>query len=209
MGLVDFRSQAVTLLSKMRPNATFLTIHNYMNAFGEISNFSIAFHVSYPNAVKRSKELLVKFIPTAEHCVGRPYSPDHLRIARDELLDSYDATLSGHNPAATSAHAYDEVQVGNATIPGIKLHREQDILHLWGFGLHKKVLLPGNYPEDTRRVFTIAKDDLRLMTPLGKFVQFRLQPGRFHQFVVEGITIKEDQVIREVHDRLSKPPTRW
>lgn len=210
MELVGFRSEATRILASIRPNATFLSIHHYLNNYGEISDFSVAFHVNYMNAIRRAKNLLEKYEPTRDDCIGRLYSVEHLISAKHELLNSYADTLSGSNPAATSAHAYDAVEGFEKTaIPGVKLHREQDLLHLWGFGLHKRVLFPGNYPEDRRSSLTIAKDDLRRRTPLGRFVQFKLQPGRFHRFVVEGITVKDEQVIRESHEKLLKAPLRW
>ncbi len=200
-----FRSECTRILSKIRPSATFLTATHYVNNHGEQSNFSICFHINYLNSINRAKELLELFNPQYKHCIGKPYTVDHLRVAKSELLDSFAMTLDGYNPLATSAHAYDEiVGADGKVIPGIKLHRNQDIVHLWGFKLHKKILMPGSYPKDNRSLRTLAKDDLRDLSPLGAFVQFKLTPGKFYKLVVEKMTIKEEDVIRETYSRLIK-----
>ena len=206
MSKTQFHSECTRVLSEIRRNATFLTVHHYLNNFGELSDFSCCFHVNYLNAIRRAKDLLEAYEPKTEDCIGKLYSVDHLRTARLELIESYGMTMEGNNPLATSAHAYDEIvdPSDGQVIPGIKLHRDQDILHIYGFGLHKRVLLPGNYPPDNRYLKTMAKDALRNMSPLGRFVQFRLEPGRFRKLVVEGLTIKEQDVIRESHRRLMK-----
>lgn len=208
--LVEFRSEATRILSEMRSNSTFLTVHHYINNYGEIADFSIAFHVNYMTAIRRAKTLLLDYLPKADHCIGRPFSIDHLQRAREELLESYSNTLTGYNPLATSADSYDGI-IGKdkKSIPGIKLHRKQDVIHLWGFGLHKRILLTGTYPPDNRMPLTIAKQYIRRMTPLGRFVQFKLEAGKFQRFVVEGMTIKEKQVIRDSHDKLSKTIVNW
>lgn len=201
----NFRSTCVQKLSQLRPNATFLTIHNYTNNFGELSDFSICFHVSYENAVRRAQSLLREFSPGMRDTVGRPYTIIDLRRAQDELIQSYEWTLEGYNPLATSAHSYDPVYLADgSTVPGIKLHRDQDILHLWGFCLHKRIIFPGKYPPDRRTNKTIAKDDLRSMTPLGRFVQFKLTPPKFRSLVVQGITVDETEVIRSSHLKLER-----
>lgn len=200
-----FRSKVVRDLGRLRPNATFLTVHRYMNNFGEVSNFSMCFHIDYLGAVRRAKALLEKYTPSSRETANKPFSVDHLRTAKEELLDSFGMSLQGSNPLATSAHAY--VEVTDATgkiIPGIKLHREQDILHLWGFGVHKVVLSSGHYPRDNRSPLTMAKDELRNMTPLGNFVQFKLTPGKFETLTVEGITVRELDVLRDYQGKFLK-----
>lgn len=204
IGLAEFRSEATRILQSIRPNSTFLTVHFYMNNWGEVSDFSICFHVDYKRAVARARQLLETFRPQEFDLMGRPYSINHLRQAREELLESYEETLSGQrNSRDTASHAYDAIVSDTGEIiPGIKLHRNQDVIHLWGFGLHKRVIHPGNYPPDRRQPLTIAKDDLRAMTPLGNFRQFHLEKHRFHKLVVQGLTVREDDVIRDRGEKI-------
>lgn len=198
IGVSEFHCQATEILQSIRPNSTFLTVHHYMNNWGEVADFSLCFHVDYKKSVQRAKNLLETFRPQEFDLMGRPYSINHLRQAREELLKSYDETLSGErNSRDTSSQAYNLIVTSDGEpIPGIKLHRNQDVIHLVGFGLHKKILMPGNYGPDRRQALTIAKDDLRAFTPLGNFRQFHLEKHRFQRIVVNKLTILEEDVIR-------------
>lgn len=203
--LSDFRSEATRVLSEIKKGSTFLTVHHYLNNFGEISDFSIVFHINYINAVSRSLELLEGYSVNREDAVNRPYTHRELEVARKELLESFRMTLDGNNTLAKSADSYVRVNNGEGQpIPGIKLHESQDILHLIGFRVHKNILLKGKYPPDNRAAKTIAKDDLRSRLPVGRFTQFKLTPGKFRSLVVNGMTINEEDVLRQSMDSLSK-----
>lgn len=194
----EFRCEATRVLSDLKKGSTFLTVHHYLNNFGEISDFSIVFHINYHNAVSKSLELLRRYEPSTEDCFGKPYILTELSCARMELLDSFQMTLDGNNPLATNAKAYSLVDNGFGQINGIKLHDKQDILHLNGFRVHRNILMKGNYPVDKRSAKTIAKDDLRDKLPVGRYVQFKLTPGKFRKLVVAGVTLREEDVIRQV-----------
>lgn len=197
--VVEFRSEATRVFSEIKKGSTFLTVHHYLNNFGEISDFSIVFHVSYRNAVQRSLDLLKTMQFSLDDCTGKPYTFLELSSARMELMDSFRMTLNGHNPLATSVKAYSHVDDGYGyPISGVKLHDKQDILHLNGFRVHRNVLLKGNYPLDKRAAKTLAKSDLRDKLPVGRYVQFKLTPGKFHKLVVAGITLREEDVVRQI-----------
>lgn len=201
--IVEFRCEATRALSEIKKGSTFLTVRHYMNNFGEICDFSVVFHVSYRNAVTRSLELLQGYTPSHSDCLGKPYLLSELFTARAELLYSFKMTLEGHNPLATSADAYSQVDDGKGSaISGVKLHDKQDILHLNGFRVYRNVLLKGNYPEDRRMPKTVAKDDLRDRLPIGRYVQFKLTPGKFRSLIVAGITIREQDVVREIMNKM-------
>lgn len=203
--LFHFRSEATRILSEIKKGSTFLTVHHYLNNFGEISDFSIVFHINYINAVSRSLELLEGYSISREDAVNRPYTHRELEVARKELLESFRMTLDGNNTLAKSAHSYVRVDNGEGQpISGIKLHESQDILHLIGFRIHKNILLKGKYLPDNRAAKTIAKDDLRSRLPVGRFTQFKLTPGKFRSLVVNGMTINEEDVLRQSMDSLSK-----
>lgn len=196
--LSDFRSVATRVLSEVQKGSTFLTVHHYLNNFGEISDFSIVFHINYLKAVARSAELLAAYSPTREDALNRPYTHRELEVAKKELLESFKMTMAGNNTLAKSAHSYSRVDNGEGKpICGVKLHDSQDILHLIGFRVHKNILLKGKYPPDNRAAKTIAKDDLRSRLPVGRFTQFKLTPGKFRSLVVSGMTIQEEDVLRQ------------
>jgi hypothetical protein len=159
--MVDFRSEATRILSEIRKGSTFLTVKHYMNNFGEISDFSIVFHISYRNAIEKSRDILDSFRFKPEDLIGKSYTLEIAEIARLELIESFQATLAG-KAKSTSAHAYSAIDNGEGeAISGVKLHDTQDLLHITGFRVHKNILFPGNYPPDNRGLKTIAKDDLK------------------------------------------------
>lgn len=203
----EFYSYCTEVLSKIRKNSTFVTVSHYTNNEGQVADYSICFHIDYIKAVRTSKDLLEKYQPVAKdiQMVGTTprFSLDDLVQARQELIASYQMSLTGNNPLATSAHAYQEIKgQDEELIPGVKLHTSQDLLHLWGFCIHRRVILPGREKEDRRGPKTVAKDMLRKMVPLGRFSQFKLSPGKFEKLVVERITIREEDVIRKTSSSL-------
>lgn len=197
-----FLSSCTDKLKTIRPNATCLTVSNYQNNFGEVSNFSICFHVDYMRAVVRSIYLLQHYNPSYADLVKKDYGMQELCQAKQELLQSHQWTLDGNNPLYKLEGVYDLVTVDGQLIPGIKLHLTQDVLHLWGFILHKKILSSGKYPQDKRKPLTKAKHDLKLRTPVGRFRQFKLEHYRFDKLTVEGLTIRDLEVCRL--DRLDR-----
>lgn len=194
--MTEFISICTNKLKNIRPNATCLVVNNYQNNFGEKSNFSICFHINYQRAVERSLYLLQHHQVSYADLVKKDYGMQDLIQARQELIQSHQWTLEGNNPWFKLEGVYDLVNIDKQIIPGIKLHLTQDILHLWGFILHKKILSYGKYPQDKRKPLTKAKYDLRLRTPLGRFRQFKLERFRFDKLAVEGLTIRDHEVCR-------------
>lgn len=193
----QFYNHLVQEFSKLRPGATFLTIRGYSNNFGEIADVSVCFHVDYMNAVKRSKEIISNYNPTLMDCIGKLYSVEDLIAARQELLKSYDQTLAGtSNP--TTKDVYDSILGADGNpINGIKLHKNQELVHLFGYRVHKRIIVEGNYKEVKSAVRTLAKNDLREKTPLNRFAQYKLEPGRFDQIAVQNMTFNEEDLVRQ------------
>lgn len=189
------------MFNQIDTHAQFITIHNYQNNFGEVSTFSLCWRISYENAVLRSLGILSNLKPTIKDVVGKSYTLVHLEQALQELIESFNNTITlgtGNNPLATSAHAYDGVLDKHGKhVPGVKLHREQDVLHLTNvYRLQKIVHVPGEYKEVKHAFKTLAKNDLRKLLPLNKFGQFKLEEGRFEKMVVSKITLIEEDMLR-------------
>jgi hypothetical protein len=201
MGQQQFISNATKILSQIDTHAQFIVIHNYQNNYGEVASYSLCWRISYENAVLRSLELMKNYKPTIKDVAGHPYTLVHLEKAREELIESYTNTLTlgtGNNPEDTSSHAYDSVfdRYGK-NIPGVKIHREEDVLHLNNvFRLQKVVHVPGVYKEVKSAMKTLAKNALRNMTPLAKMGQFKLAEGRFDKIVVSKISLIEEDMLR-------------
>jgi hypothetical protein len=175
--------QFVTELAKLRPSSTFLTIRGYRNEASEIADYSIAFHFSYENALKRSIETLVKL----------DLQTDLEKRAREELLGSFRASLARGSGTPEleerdPTYAYFKDDDGNY-VKGVKMHRDSLELYLYGLVVHKRVLLPGIYPSKNRRELTVAKDKLRYLTSVGKFRSFKMTPSQVDYIAVENISL--------------------
>lgn len=175
------RKEFISELAKLRPAATFLTLKNYRNEFSEVSNYSLLFHMSYENALHRSIDVMSNFRPITDLQVK----------AKQELLESFANSLRKleETPEEMNESAYSYFVVDGGPVKGIKLHVASDTLHLYGLVVHKRILVPGLYPPSNRSLFTIEKDRLRRMCPVGKFRQFKLLTDRVDSIAVENISL--------------------
>lgn len=176
------RTQFVAELGKLRPSATFLSVVGYRNEFSEVADYSIVFHMSYENALKRSITKLKSFKPDT----------DFECEAKEELLASFKHSL--HKIESVPVEKIDDAYTrffnneGNY-IRGVKLHTKTQALHLYGLINHKRIIMPGYYPRDSRRELTVIKDKLRQSCPIGKFRQFRILPSQVDKIVVENLSL--------------------
>lgn len=205
MGSQTYISIATEVFRLIDTRSMFITIHEYNNNFGEIATHKLCWHVNYANAVAKSYEIMKQFKPTISFCVGKPFTLIDLEAAYQEWTDSLADTLvlgPGNNPRATSAHVYDiVVDKFGKKIPGIKIHKDQGLIHLTDvYRLGKTVHTNGIYPNTHSARKTIAKRYLRQMTPLKRWGQFVLTPGRFKKLVVSKITLTEEDVINKWQD---------
>jgi len=173
----------VTELSKLRPGSTFLAVRGYRNEASEIADYSIAFHFSYENALKKSIETLTKL----------DLKGDLEKQARSELLDSFCKSLargagSPELEERDPTFSYFKGDDGNY-VKGVKLHMATNTLHLYGLVVHKRVLMPGLYASKNQRPLTVAKDKLRYLTPVGKFRSFRMVPSQVDYIAVESLSL--------------------
>lgn len=183
----SFKDYCIRVLGHVQPGSTFLSIKNYKNNFLEVSNFNIVFHANYFNAVKKSKNIIkeVKFNK------ANLFSKLDFDRAKEEMLESFDMTLSGYNPLYTCHDVYEDV-LGSDLKPlsGVKVHKKEGVVHISGLKVKKKVLVPGIYSEVVSEPKTLAKKYLKSLTPLNNWVQFKLEQGRFESLAVEKVKIK-------------------
>ena len=176
MNNIDF----VAEISKLRPSSTFLTLKGYRAESSEISDVSLVFNISYPNALKRS-------IATLESLT---LGNDLERQARLELLESYRKSLSNPEKVEEREPAYTYyVDEENNPIRGVKLHISSGTLHLYGLVNAKKILLPGIYKTVKSRPLTIAKRKLASLCSVGKFRQYKVTSDRVDSIQVQGLSL--------------------
>lgn len=179
--MTTFKDYCIHILSHVRPQATFLSVRGYRNNFYEVANFTVCFHADYIHAVQRSLELVKKYRP----------KNDIEAAARDEILQSMRWTLNGFNPLYTCHGVYEEILGADGKpIPGIKLHTEQDSVHINAMKVRKDVISKGLYPDTKSADKTIAKRIIKAATPLAKWVQFKLEPKRFKELAVQNMRIR-------------------
>lgn len=176
------QDQFVLELGRLRPSSTFLTLLAYRNEASEVADYSIVFHMSYQNALRRSLAVLKTVVPDS----------DYQSIAKKELVASYQASLDkmATTPIEEIEDGYTRFfdEDGNY-IKGVKLHRASGALHLYGLVNHKRVLTPGQYKQTNRRPLTIAKDQLRRLCPVNKFRQFKIVPNQVDRISVENLSL--------------------
>jgi len=168
----------VSELSKFRPGSTFLTLHKYRNAGGEIADYSIVFHMSYESAVKRSITALESITPTT----------DLEKVAKSELMASFIKSLEMINnpPEPSDTDTYDVFTDENgALIKGVKVHRKTNTLHLFGLIVHKKLYMPSGVRVVNHLPLTLAKNKLRENCPVSKFRQFKIVPNQIDRITVQ------------------------
>jgi hypothetical protein len=175
--------QFVTELGKLRPGSTFLAIRGYRNDHSEIADYSIAFHFSYENALKKSVETLAQL----------DLQTDLEKQARSELLNSFAMSLargagSPELEERDPTYSYFKGDDGEY-IKGVKMHRDTWTLYLYGLVVHKRVLMPGIYAQKNKRAMTVAKDKLRYLTPVGKFRSFIMTPFQVDYISVENLSL--------------------
>jgi hypothetical protein len=177
------------IFNRIRHGSTFMSVMNYENNFGEVSNFGLVFHASYQNAVRKALNIWIPFRPSTS------LEAD----ARLELINSYLQTMSGFNPGAKSAHAYSGIIDRHLRpIDGCKWYDSGREVHIWGFRVHKIVLKSGSYPASTWGPLREAKQRLISMTPLINFRQFKIVEGRFGHIGVEKLTLTHHDLLRDL-----------
>jgi hypothetical protein len=176
------KEEFVEELSHLRPASTFLTLRGYRNAVGEVADYSVAFHINYKAALEKSIQQLqaLKLKTPLE------------KMARTELIDSFNKSLvkMAETPIEDITDGYTRFfdDDGNY-IKGVKMHNATTTLHMYGLVVHKRVLMPGNYPVVDSKPLTIAKDKLRYLTTAGRFRQFRITEQQVESIRVQNITL--------------------
>ena len=174
------KKEFVDQLGKLRPNSTFLTLQGYRNAYSEVADYSVAFHISYENALKRSVEILEAYDAKNDLEV----------LAKKELIATYKRSIQkAQVPEADIEDSYTRFfDEDGKYIKGVKMLTKTGELHLYGFVVHKKVTMPGSYgPDSDRKELTIVKDRLRRMCPVSRFRQFKFTSDHVDQISVEGL----------------------
>ncbi len=174
-------SQFVSEIAKLSPASTFLTLTEYKNTKGEISNYSILFNTDYRSAVEKSIAILENY--QAESNDG---DISELK-AKSEILARLYGSLESlkKEEVKPSPYVHFVNAKGTEFIKGVMLHEETSSLYLYGFVVHKKVLVG---VESKKKVKSV-KEKLLDKLPISKFRQFRIDPNNVKRITVQAITL--------------------
>lgn len=178
--------QFIAELAKLRTSSTFLTLVGYRNEYSELADYSIVFHIDYQKTVERSISVLENIVPANPLEVA----------AKQELLTSFRRSIkkAKETPVEEIDDAYTRFFDSDGSyIKGVKMHTATGILHLYGLVVHKRIIMPGLYPDSSGSDFAKAKRHLRFQTPVGKFRQFRITPFQVERVSVENLSLLPPQ----------------
>ena len=185
----NFKDYCIRVFSYVNPGSTFLSISNYRNNFDEHSDFSVCFNANYINAVRRSLNIVSEFDPY--NISVNNISTASLEAAKAKIINSFILTLGVDNPYYTCKGVYEQIiGANNKPIPGIKLHTEQDVVHINALKIKKTIIKQGSYPEYNSAPETIARKYIMRYTPLANWVQFKLEKDKFDRLTVQRMQIE-------------------
>ncbi len=142
----EVKARLFTLLAGQE-TPTFVSIKNYQNNQGEISNYVINIGASYGNAKNKDTEFLSEpgNLAAIEFGSLAPYSED----ARIALLT---ANLNPSNQSEAQTDTYTTI------CPNVRMHNDTGRIYIFGFKVSKTVLVEGVYPKVNSRPLTLAKE---------------------------------------------------
>lgn len=192
-----FKNACTKILADLDPRSMFITVRDYENEYGEVSHFSVGFHADYKTAVAKSLKIVQSYSPSFKDCIGQPFTIWDLEQAKQELILSYEASLGNVNSNYTCRGVYDSVSGRRGVIiPGVKLHLKNDILYLEGLRLAKRVIVAGIYSSIKSQPITLAKNLLRSKTPVDRWGQFKLMPGKFSVINLGKMSFSDQETVR-------------
>jgi hypothetical protein len=153
-------------VEKSVTGVSFVSIRNYTNKQGEVSNNLINVGASYERAKQKDIEFLEN-INFSDYDFKSPASL--LEEARQALIAAF--IKPDANRSEGQINAYTPI------FAGVKVHNETGVLYVYGYREKKEVIQKGEYKTVNSKPLTIAKDELRKLLKTGKFTQYALEIG--------------------------------
>lgn len=169
--------KAISELAKIE-GARFISLTYKAKGTGEVARHTLLIGVNLQRAYRADLAKLKRKVRSLDGVK---------KIACRELIASLTESLTvgiGNNSAYTQKDTYENV------LPGIKLHLENNELHLNAFSRAKVVLQEGEHKEVKSSEKTIAKNALRQSGRLGKFRQFILKTDNLEKVALNGKTLE-------------------
>lgn len=133
---------------------------------------------------------------------GEAITQDDVFLALESLAESFRKTLEGES-ISTTKHVYDPLVVNGRKVRGCRVYKcvsgsehpcycrectdnpkspEAGTIYLQGLKVWQRVLKPaehGPIPPSKSRADVVAKNYIRKMLPIGRYVSYALEPGSF------------------------------
>lgn len=156
----------------------FVSIPNYANSFGEVSNYVINGNITYQNVKENDNKKLHECSEEILQAVATEKGIEIgiVRTALTELVSSSDKNLSENmedRTAQSQAQADIYINFGK----GLKMNKETEKFHIDGLIVTKKVIVEGTYPIVNSRPKTIAKKAITK--------KLELQADKYRSFIVD------------------------
>jgi hypothetical protein len=168
-------SLLASLASLAGKGARFSSFTYRAKGSGELARHVVALGVNIEKAYRRDLAILKGKLP---HLTGVHAT------ACQELIASLENSLDkgiGNNDAYTCQDVY------QAVCPGVKIHKENGSLHVFGFSMGKKVIEAGEHKKVKSSEKTLAKKELKKGLKTEKFRQFTFEA--FTGARIEGKTL--------------------
>ena len=145
---------------------SFVSIRNYTNKFGEVSNNLINVGANY----EKAKQKDIAFLENINFS-------DYEFKSNLSLLDEARKVLIASFIKPDENRSNGQINTYTHIVSGVKVHNETGVLYVYGYRENKQILTNGEYPIVKSKPLTIAKDELRKLLRTGKFTQYALEIG--------------------------------
>jgi len=140
----------------------FVSIRNYKNTYGEVSNYLINVGVSVMGAKEKDYNILAgvneDYLLQVSKETG--VNIETVKKGYSELLESAKKNLSPDLSQRTK-NSQARTNAFTTITKGVSVNFNTREFYVEGFVVQKKVLIPGTYPERKKRDKTIAKDFIK------------------------------------------------
>lgn len=157
-------------VEKSITGVSFVSVKNYTNKQGEVSNNLINIGIKYENAKKKDIAFLNELnIEKAVKEFGLKSELSLLEQAKKDLMVAF--IKPDQNRSQGQINAYTTI------FEGVKVHNETGVLYIYGYREKKEVLVKGEYKSVNSSALTIAKNELRSLLKTNKYTQYALEVG--------------------------------
>lgn len=170
----------------------FVSFPNYTNKNGEVANYVVNGNIDYGKAKERDfenlKDVTMRQMLEISEQKNIPFSV--VLTAWNELFESYKPKEQNEQNARSKAQTDAYINFGK----GLRMHKETETFHLYGFAVSKKVIVEGNYPQVNSSDKTKAKRAIEKIADFKttKFRNFKCELGHCEYINLSGMTATID-----------------